>query len=170
MEAHTGGTAALAAVRHAAQDARFHTGAQVGRIVQRHFGKSTVCRVLGRAGKRLHHAGRHQQLRVAALPPGHPLEKRGAVAPGQHLTRLFAYLWRVGADPDVVDLRTSAPEGEVLTEISGAVHHGPGDSEVDVDLAPGDIFEDALVRCRFAANVMVLGKTIHKNGDPEPGN
>jgi len=48
--------------------------------------------------------------------------------------------------------------------------HRPGDSPVNVHMTLPDVLQNALVGGRFAANIVMLGKTVHGDRHAQSGN
>ena len=92
-----------------------------------------------------------------------------AITGEQQLRALFADLRSVTRDPDAFGFRARIPEGNVFLEVAGTCEHLVGDGPVNVDLAPGDVFKDAVVRGGFAANVVVFGQAVDRDGDAYAG-
>src|SRR6266478_3923143 len=87
-----------------------------------------------------------------------------AITGSQHFQTVFTKLRSVNAHPDAVDLRPRAPEGYVLFQVAGPREHGARNDPVDIDLAAFDVLEDALVGCRLAPDVVILGEAVHRDG------
>jgi len=60
----------------------------------------------------------------------------------------------------------SAPERDVLFEVSRALHHGSGDGPMDVDFPVTDILQDAGISRGLATFVVMLGESVHRDSHP----
>jgi len=88
-----------------------------------------------------------------------------AIIGEQQLGALFADLRSVAADPDAIGFRARVPERDVFFQVAGTGEHLVGDGPVDVDLAAGNVFENAFVGGGLTANVVVFGQAV--DGDSE---
>lgn len=88
-----------------------------------------------------------------------------AVVGGEHLGALLSDLRGIEADQNATHFGASVPEGNVVFEITLAFEHRASDYPMDVDFAALDIFQDTVVGCGLATDVVVLGKTVDGDGD-----
>ena len=114
--------------------------------------------------QRFSHALREQQLRKFFVHQRQFARESLAVGRQKHFGALFADLRCIDADPDAIHFGARAPESDVFFEVARALHHRPRDHPVDVDFAAFDIFENAFVGGGLAADVVVLGQPVNRDG------
>ena len=90
-----------------------------------------------------------------------------AISRRKHFRTLLANLWSVNAHPDAVDLGPCVPEGHILLQVAGARQHRTCDDPVNVDFAALDVFKNAVVRCRFAPDIVIFRQPVHRHRDPK---
>src|SRR6267143_7098050 len=164
------GTTAFIKDRRTTENTGFNAALQVGRIVGGHLGEEAVVRIAGGMKDGVGHAVSNQELWKLAMQRRQALCEGGAFVRGQHFGALFTELGSVNADPDAVNLGACAPERDILLQVVMAREHGTRDDPVDIDLAAFYVFEDALVGCGLAADVVMLGKAVDGNRDAQARN
>jgi hypothetical protein len=163
------GTTALCAVWSAAKNTRLDTTLQVGGIIRRHFGEEAIAGIAGGIKDGASDAFRGEEFGIFLGDCRQLAGNKLAVGISEHFGGLFRELGSVEADPDAVDLRPVTPKGDVLLEVGGARKHRARDGPMDIDLATFDVFQDALVGGRFAANIMMFGESVDRDGDSDSG-
>lgn len=167
MQAAADGAAALRTIGRAAEDAGFNAAAEVGGIIDGHSGEDAIARILGRIQKRFCHAFRKEQFRKALGQRRKLAGNRGTMFRQEHFGALLANLRSVKADPDAVHLGGGIPKRDVFFQVAGAGEHLARNRPVDIDIAAGDVFQDAFVGGGLAADVVVFGQSVNGNGDAD---
>lgn len=161
------GAAALRAVGRAAENAGLDAAFEVGGIVGGHFREQAIVRIFGRTEERFAHAFREQKFWKLLVQDGQLACEDFAVFRQELFRALFTDLRRVNADPNAIHFGPGAPERHVLLEISRAFEHWTRDHPMNVDFAAFDIFQDAFVGGGLAADVVVLGQAVDRDGDAD---
>lgn len=167
VEGAADGAAALGAVGSAAEDAWFDAAFEVGGIVGGHFCEEAIVGIFGWAKQGFSHPFGEEEFRELLVKHREFASEGFAVGGQKHFRALFADLGSVDADPDTVHFRARAPEGDIFFEVTGAFEHRACDDPVNVDFAAFDIFENAFVGGGLAADVVVLGEAVDRDGDAD---
>ena len=164
VERAADGAAALRAVRRAAENARLDAAFKVRRIVGGHFREQAIVGIGGRTKQRFSHAFSKKKLREFLVHQGQFARQGFAVSRQEHFGALFADLRCIDADPHAIHFGARAPESDVFIEVARALHHRARDHPVDIDFAAFDILENFFVGGGRAADVVVLGQPVNRDG------
>ena len=72
----------------------------------------------------------------------------------QHFRQAISHLWSEQAEPYLVDLGPGSPVLQKFLQIAWPLHHLAGDCAVDRNLLASDVFQDSIVCCRCASEVV----------------
>ena len=169
MQAAADRAAALRTVRVPAKNARLDSTAQIRRIIDGHFGEKAVVGVGRGINDGVCDAFVGQEFGISLMQRRQLSRERDAIIGSQYFRTLLANLRGVNADPEAVYFRPGAPEGQVFVEVAATREHSARNGPVDVDFTSRDIFENAFVGRGLAANVVMLGKPVHRDSDTETG-
>ena len=163
MKAAADRASALRTIGVTAENAGLHPRPQIRREVRRHRRKHALARLRRRRLHGLRNAGIHEQLGIirlqAAQLSGYELPLLGA----QHLRSLLAFLRSVKTRPHASNLGPCIPKSEVLLQIVAPLQHRPGNRPMDSDLAPADVFQDALIGRGMATDIMMLRQAVDRD-------
>ncbi len=168
VEAAADGAAALRAIGSATKNAGFDAALEIGGIIGGHFREQAVVGIFRRAKQSLGHTRLEEKFWIFLVKNRQFASEGFAIGRQECLGALFPDLRRVNADPDAIDFRARAPERGILFKVAGAFEHRARNRPMDIDLEAFDIFQDALVGSRLAANIVMLGKAVDRDSDADP--
>jgi hypothetical protein len=163
------GAAALAAIRIATEHTWLYIGPEVSGVVNGHLRKKALRGGSWGIGESASHSLGKHQLRVTLTKSGKNSHETEAVVIGKFFWTRFAALGSIDARPDAVHLGSTTPEGKELLQIIELLQLLPDDCAVNIDAAPGDVFQNAAVGGGVSALVMIGRQAIDRDGDSDAG-
>src|SRR5260370_14642651 len=167
-EAHGGNAAALGAVRAATELAGGDDGLEIGGDGVSGAGEDAVLGGSGRVEELADGGLVHVEDGIEGPQAEEFGDDRGTDGGSEDLGPGGALLGREDAHPDLAGFGAVGPEAEELFEVAGPAGDLSRDGAVDGDSGLSDVFEDALVGCGGAAEVVfgLEAVTQHTNIQP----